>query len=33
MKLLLDAALFLANIIGWGLLVVIWGSILWGPRP
>jgi hypothetical protein len=32
-KLLLDAALFLVNIVGWGTVLWLWGSILWGPRP
>jgi hypothetical protein len=32
-KLLLEAGVFLFNIVGWGVVLWLWGAILWGPRP
>jgi hypothetical protein len=32
-RLLLESALLLVNLVGWGAVVWLWGSILWGPRP
>lgn len=33
MRLFMEAVLFLFNLVGWGLVVIMWASILWGPRP